>query len=52
MHTYIYTHKGHHPDPNLVYAARLVENMHQGDYDFGAAFDGDAVTEGKEIKEY
>ncbi|GCB64620.1 hypothetical protein scyTo_0013364, partial [Scyliorhinus torazame] len=32
---------GHHPDPNLTYAADLVEAMQTGDYDFGAAFDGD-----------
>lgn len=32
---------GHHPDPNLTYAADLVKAMEQGDYGFGAAFDGD-----------
>lgn len=32
---------GHHPDPNLTYAADLVETMKTGEYDFGAAFDGD-----------
>uniref|UniRef100_A0A8C9WL07 EF-hand calcium binding domain 7 n=1 Tax=Scleropages formosus TaxID=113540 RepID=A0A8C9WL07_SCLFO len=32
---------GHHPDPNLTYASDLVENMKGGEYDFGAAFDGD-----------
>ncbi|XP_067846502.1 phosphoglucomutase-1 isoform X1 [Heptranchias perlo] len=32
---------GHHPDPNLTYAADLVQAMETGDYDFGAAFDGD-----------
>uniref|UniRef100_A0A4W3I4D8 Phosphoglucomutase 1 n=1 Tax=Callorhinchus milii TaxID=7868 RepID=A0A4W3I4D8_CALMI len=32
---------GHHPDPNLTYAADLVAAMKSGDYDFGAAFDGD-----------
>ena len=32
---------GHHPDPNLTYAADLVDQMRNGDYDFGAAFDGD-----------
>ncbi|XP_067230071.1 phosphoglucomutase-1 [Chanodichthys erythropterus] len=32
---------GHHPDPNLTYAADLVEAMKGGEYDFGAAFDGD-----------
>lgn len=34
---------GHHPDPNLTYAADLVKAMEQGDYGFGAAFDGDGV---------
>lgn len=34
---------GHHPDPNLVYAKELVDAMATGKYDFGAAFDGDAV---------
>lgn len=33
---------GLHPDPNLTYAKALVEKMYSGDYDFGAAFDGDA----------
>ncbi|MBP7620190.1 MAG: alpha-D-glucose phosphate-specific phosphoglucomutase [Gemmatimonadales bacterium] len=33
---------GEHPDPNLVHAAELVEAvMHRGEYDFGAASDGD-----------
>jgi len=32
---------GGHPDPNLTYAADLVEAMRTGDYGFGAAFDGD-----------
>ncbi|CAF0790849.1 unnamed protein product [Rotaria sordida] len=32
---------GHHPDPNLTYAHELVEDMEHGDYEFGAAFDGD-----------
>ncbi|XP_030851453.1 phosphoglucomutase-1 isoform X2 [Strongylocentrotus purpuratus] len=32
---------GHHPDPNLTYAADLVELMKKGTYGFGAAFDGD-----------
>ncbi|GBM06221.1 Phosphoglucomutase-1 [Araneus ventricosus] len=32
---------GHHPDPNLTYAADLVEAMKKGDFDLGAAFDGD-----------
>ncbi|KAL1457144.1 hypothetical protein WDU94_001805 [Cyamophila willieti] len=32
---------GHHPDPNLTYAADLVQAMKEGDFDLGAAFDGD-----------
>ncbi|XP_031638990.1 phosphoglucomutase [Contarinia nasturtii] len=32
---------GLHPDPNLTYAADLVETVKNGDYDLGAAFDGD-----------
>ncbi|KAJ0174833.1 hypothetical protein K1T71_009941 [Dendrolimus kikuchii] len=32
---------GAHPDPNLTYAADLVNTVKGGDYDFGAAFDGD-----------
>ncbi|XP_068617666.1 phosphoglucomutase [Battus philenor] len=32
---------GAHPDPNLTYAADLVKEVSNGDYDFGAAFDGD-----------
>lgn len=32
---------GHHPDPNLTYAADLVKAMQSGDFDLGAAFDGD-----------
>lgn len=32
---------GAHPDPNLTYAHELVEALHTGKYDFGAAFDGD-----------
>lgn len=35
---------GHHPDPNLTYAADLVKTMKGGEYDFGAAFDGDGVS--------
>ena len=35
---------GHHPDPNLTYAHELVEDMQNGDYEFGAAFDGDGVS--------
>lgn len=34
---------GQHPDPNLTYAADLVDSMRDGQYDFGAAFDGDGV---------
>lgn len=36
---------GHHPDPNLTYAADLVNTMKGGEYDFGAAFDGDGVSQ-------
>lgn len=32
---------GLHPDPNLTYAAGLVEKLAKGEHDFGAAFDGD-----------
>ncbi|XP_061652245.1 phosphoglucomutase-1-like [Phyllopteryx taeniolatus] len=32
---------GQHPDPNLIYAADMLDSMRDGDYDFGAAFDGD-----------
>jgi len=32
---------GHHPDPNLTYAADLVKKVYNGDYEFGAASDGD-----------
>jgi len=32
------------PDPNLPYAADLVQTMKTGEYDFGAAFDGDGVN--------
>ena len=32
---------GGHPDPNLTYAADLVEEMAKGVHGFGAAFDGD-----------
>lgn len=37
---------GQHPDPNLTYAADLVDSMRDGEYDFGAAFDGDGVRAG------
>ena len=33
---------GKHPDPNLTYAADLVNEMKTGKFDFGCAFDGDA----------
>ena len=36
---------GGHPDPNLTYAADLVNEMKKGVYDVGAAFDGDGVSE-------
>lgn len=32
---------GAHPDPNLTYAADLVNQVKSGGFDFGAAFDGD-----------
>lgn len=32
---------GLHPDPNLTYAKDLVDSVTAGDYDIGAAFDGD-----------
>ncbi|XP_032234658.1 phosphoglucomutase-1 isoform X2 [Nematostella vectensis] len=32
---------GHHPDPNLTYAADLVNIMKKGEHGLGAAFDGD-----------
>ncbi|XP_045159991.2 phosphoglucomutase-1-like [Mercenaria mercenaria] len=32
---------GLHPDPNLTYAADLVEELKKGQHGFGAAFDGD-----------
>jgi len=32
---------GHHPDPNLTYAADLVKKVYNEDYEFGAASDGD-----------
>lgn len=32
---------GGHPDPNLTYAKALVDQMAAGQYDIGAAFDGD-----------
>lgn len=32
---------GCHPDPNLTYAKDLVDAVRNGDYDIGAAFDGD-----------
>lgn len=35
---------GLHPDPNLTYAKDLVDTVRAGDYDIGAAFDGDGVS--------
>lgn len=35
---------GGHPDPNLTYAKELVDAVRNGDYDLGAAFDGDGVS--------
>lgn len=35
---------GHHPDPNLTYAADLVAKMAKGEHQLGAAFDGDGVS--------
>lgn len=35
---------GLHPDPNLTYAAQLVDTLKEGIHDFGAAFDGDGVS--------
>jgi phosphoglucomutase len=32
---------GEHPDPNLTYAKSLVDLMNTGEYEFGAAWDGD-----------
>ena len=37
---------GSHPDPNLTYARELVDMMKTGEYDMGAAFDGDGVGVG------
>lgn len=35
---------GLHPDPNLTYASDLVKALQVGEYDLGAAFDGDGVS--------
>jgi len=35
---------GGHPDPNLTYAADLVDTLRNSNFDFGAAFDGDGVS--------
>lgn len=35
---------GQRPDPNLSYAADLVDSMRDGQFDFGAAFGGDGVS--------
>ena len=34
---------GLHPDPNLTYAAELVDSMQSGPWDLGAALDCDGV---------
>lgn len=34
---------GLRPDPNLTYASGLVNALKKGEYDLGAAFDGDGV---------
>lgn len=39
---------GIHPDPNLTYAKELVDSVRNGDYDIGAAFDGDGVRKAKQ----
>jgi phosphoglucomutase len=42
VHTIPLTDFGNlHPDPNLTYAKDLVDQLSAGDYDIGAAFDGD-----------
>ena len=33
-----------HPDPNLTYAADLVNELKKGKHELGAAFDGDGVS--------
>lgn len=35
---------GEHPDPNLTYGVKLVNEMKKGVHDFGVAFDGDGVS--------
>lgn len=35
---------GQRPDPNLTYAADLVDSMRDGQFDFGAAFGGAGVS--------
>ena len=35
---------GGHPDPNLTYAASLVDELKKGEHQLGAAFDGDGVS--------
>lgn len=44
LFSYMIQFAGHHPDPNLTYAADLVKAMKEGDFGFGAAFDGDGVS--------
>lgn len=41
---------GAHPDPNLTYAKELVDAVRNGDYDLGAAFDGDGVRSNESVK--
>lgn len=41
---------GAHPDPNLTYAKELVDAVRNGDYDLGAAFDGDGVSQNRKRK--
>lgn len=43
---------GQLPDPNLTYAADLLETMKSGQFDFGAAFDADGVGVFKELHHY
>lgn len=43
---------GQLPDPNLTYAAELLETMKSGQFDFGAAFDSDGVGVFKELHHY
>lgn len=40
----LFSDAGLHPDPNLTYAAELVNVLKKGEHGFGAAFDGDGVS--------